>query len=167
MKNRWSGVIPDLLGESGRVWMTLCCTKTNALLNLDRKWFLLGTSCINVRTMHVGRGFLEIHPHKAAVQFLSEMERRASCKLFVDYYSRFVLHIATNLVVSSWASLLSIYSCLLSGVSRVTGNKLASGVLEAIAIGLRKKEKNSKAQVCLSKNFRSNYYAKLTSNIPD
>ena len=37
------------------------------------------------------------------------------------------------------------------GVSRVMGNKLANGVLEAIAIGLRKqREKNSnKVQVCL------------------
>ena len=67
----------------------------------------------------------------------------------MDYFSRSALRIATNLVISSWAYLLSIHRCLFRlpprRVSRVMGNKLASGVLEAIAIGLRKqREKNSK-----------------------
>ena len=59
----------------------------------------------------------------------------------MDYFSHSSLCIAANLVGSSRANLLSIHSCLLvppCGVSGVMGNKLASGVLEAIAIGLRK-----------------------------
>ena len=77
----------------------------------------------------------------------------------MDYFSCSALCITANLAVSSWAYLLSIHSCLFKlpprGVSRVMGIKLASGVLEAIAIGSRKqREKNSnKVQVCLSINF--------------
>ena len=70
----------------------------------------------------------------------------------MDCFSHSALRITANLVVSSGAYLLSIHSCLLDGVSQVLGTKLASGVLEAIAIGLRKqREKNyDKVQVCLT-----------------
>ena len=37
------------------------------------------TGCVDARAMRVGRGFLETCPQKAAVQFLSEMARSASC----------------------------------------------------------------------------------------
>ena len=37
---------------------------------------LIGTGCVNA---HMGRGFLETRPQKAAVQFLSEMARSESC----------------------------------------------------------------------------------------
>ena len=67
----------------------------------------------------------------------------------MDSFSRSALHIAANLVVSSWVYLLSIHRLPPRRVSRVMGNKLARYMLEAITIGLRKlKEKNSnKVQV--------------------
>ena len=75
--------------------------------------------------------FLQTRPQKAADLYLSEMARSASCLWTV--LSRSALRRAANLVVSSWAYLLSIHSW----VSRVMGSKLASGVLEAITIGLK------------------------------
>ena len=77
---------------------------------------------------------------------------RVVCGLFC----RSALRIAANLVVISWAYLLSIHSCLLDFLlteilESWVCNKLTSGLLEAIAIGLRiEREKNSnKVQVCL------------------
>ena len=62
----------------------------------------------------------------------------------MDSFGHSALRIGANLVVSSWAYLLSIHRLPPHGVSRVMSNKLASYVLEAITIGLRKlKEKNS------------------------
>ena len=40
---------------------------------------LIGTGCVNARTMRVRCGFLETRPQKAAVQFLSEMARSVHC----------------------------------------------------------------------------------------
>ena len=40
---------------------------------------LLGTGCVNARTMHVECGFLETHRQNAAVQFLPEMAKSVSC----------------------------------------------------------------------------------------
>ena len=68
---------------------------------------LIGTSCVNAYAM---RGFLETRPQKATVQFLSEMKK---FELFVNYFSRSALRIAANLVLSSWAYLLYVHSCLL------------------------------------------------------
>ena len=76
----------------------------------------------------------------------------------MDFFSHSALHIATNLVVCSWAYLLSIqlsFGLPPSVVSQLMGNILASGVLEDIAIGLRKQreENSNKVHVCLSNNF--------------
>ena len=84
------------------------------------------------------RGFLETRPQKVAVQFLSEMAKSATYL----WTSRSPLRLATNLVVSSWAYLfIAVFRLPPRGVSRVMGNIMASGVLEAIAIGLRNTER--------------------------
>ena len=68
------------------------------------------------------------------------------------------LRITANLVVSSWAYLLSIHSCLLDFLlaARVIGNKLASGVLEAIAIGLIKQRENSNKVLEITSECKTN-----------
>ena len=85
------------------------------------------------------RGFLETRPQKAPVQFLSEMARSVSCLWTILV----VLHSVSPLIQLSVVG--PIYYL-------VMGNKLASGVLEAIVIGLRKQRKKNfnKVQVCLS-----------------
>ena len=40
---------------------------------------LRGTGCVIAHTMHVECGFIETRSQKAAVQFLSELARSASC----------------------------------------------------------------------------------------
>ena len=72
--------------------------------------------------VRMGCGFLETRPQKAAVQFLSQMARSVSCLWIILV----ALHscIAANLVVSSWAYLLSVHVVFWtssSGVSRVMG----------------------------------------------
>ena len=63
--------------------------------------------CSNTSALRVVHGLQETRPQKAAVQFLSEMARSASCSWTILV----VLHSVSP--VSSWAILLSIHSCLL------------------------------------------------------
>ena len=58
---------------------------------------LIGTGCVSAHALRVGCGFLEARAQKAAVQFLSEMAKSASCPWTI---SRSALRLAVNLVVS-------------------------------------------------------------------